>query len=285
LVTLENGVASFTTSSVLLSRGQHTITAVYEGDDNWNAGATASLSQTVQTTALEPDLLDPTKDALVVSGTSSNDVMYVSYSSGTGQVLVLVSGGMSYRANFDAANLAPIVLYGAAGRDLMRVSASVPVPVLMFGGDGNDSLWAGSAGSVLVGGKGNDTLQGGSGRDVLIGGLGSDNLNGQGGEDTLIGGTTDHDDDLAALELVMAEWQRTDVNFTHRYKHLLGPDHGGFAGGLNGGVYLNPATIHDDAAVDYLLGGVGTDWYFGTSSTNRDLLAARTLGEIVTYYS
>jgi hypothetical protein len=38
-------------------------------------------------------------------------------------------------------------------------------------------------------------------------------------------------------------------------------------------VYLNPATVHDDAAVDYLLGGAGTDWYFGVSGTIQDFLA------------
>jgi hypothetical protein len=61
--------------------------------------------------------------------------------------------------------------------------------------------------------------------------------------------------------------------------HLLGS-----AGGLNGSVHLNPTTVHDDAAVDYLFGGVGTNWYFAPSGSIRDLLASRTQGEKVTWY-
>lgn len=285
LASLDNGVARFTVPSVGFSRGQHTVTAVYLGHGNWEEGATASVIQTVQTTALQPDPLDPSKSILVVDGTSSTDLMYVSYSSGTGRIAILVHGGINYLTYFDAADLSHIVLRGAAGRDLMHVSAGVPLPVLMLGGDGNDLLWGGSAGSVLVGGDGNDLLQGGSGRDVLIGGLGSDYLNGQGDQDILIGGTTDCDDDLAALEVVLAEWRRTDASLIHRYQHLLGPDHGGLAGGRNDAVHLNPATVYDDAARDFLLDRATIDWFFASSGTTRDLLAAGTLGKLVTYYS
>lgn len=146
------------------------------------------------------------------------------------------------------------------------MSANVPVPVLLFGGDGNDLLWAGSSASVLVGGKGNDFLHGGSGQDVLIGGLGNDCLSGQGGQDLLIGGTTDYDNRQAILEVMLAKWKRTDVPLRQRIESVRGTEHS-IPGNLNE-AYLSPAAVHDDAAVDYLFGDAETDWYFGTQGAN-----------------
>ncbi|WP_163069290.1 Ig-like domain-containing protein, partial [Acinetobacter baumannii] len=47
--TLSGGVASFTTST--LAKGNHTITATYEGDSNFNASTSAGLTQSVATPA------------------------------------------------------------------------------------------------------------------------------------------------------------------------------------------------------------------------------------------
>ena len=53
-----------------------------------------------------------------------------------------------------------IVGDGGAGDDVIRIAADVPVPVRLFGGEGNDELWGGSADDLLVGGLGNDILVG-----------------------------------------------------------------------------------------------------------------------------
>ena len=156
------------------------------------------------------------------------------------------------------------------------------IPALLFGGDGNDVLWAGSGASVLVGGDGNDLLYGGNGRNLLIGGLGSDALFGCGGDDIMIGGATDHDSNLKALDLLLAEWSRTDVDYTTRISHLLGPSGGGSSGGLNGLRFLNRTTVHDDETVDLLVGGDGMDWFFGTSGRRGDLIFGRKPREVIT---
>src|SRR5581483_6919298 len=120
----------------------------------------------------------------------------------------------------------------------------------LFGGDGNDTLDASLATgpTVLVGGAGDDLLLGGSGRDVLIGGAGTDTLHGGAGEDLLIGGATAHDGSLTALGSVLAEWARTDADFTTRRQHLTGE----LGGGLNGPYLLTALTVSDDGTADEL---------------------------------
>jgi hemolysin type calcium-binding protein len=55
------------------------------------------------------------------------------------------------------------------------------------GGDGDDRLYAGSAGSLVWGGSGDDLLRGSSAADRLIGEAGSDHLVGASGDDELVG--------------------------------------------------------------------------------------------------
>lgn len=86
------------------------------------------------------------------------------------------------------------------------MAANVTIPVLMFGGQGNDILRAGRGPSLLSGEAGNDQLFAGIGRALHLGGTGSDRLNGSTGEGIFIGGTTSHDTNLTALAAIMAEW-------------------------------------------------------------------------------
>ena len=53
----------------------------------------------------------------------------------------------------------------------------------IYGGDGDDTIWADKIGSRLFGDEGNDRLVGSSGSDLIIGGSGNDSMHGGGGED------------------------------------------------------------------------------------------------------
>ena len=53
----------------------------------------------------------------------------------------------------------------------------------IYGGDGDDYLWANKGDNWLFGDNGNDRLVGASGDDVLVGGAGNDSLEGGGGND------------------------------------------------------------------------------------------------------
>jgi hypothetical protein len=143
----------------------------------------------------------------------------------------------------------------------------------VLGGAGNNTLTGGSATTFLVGGPGANTLTAGSGRTLLIAGSGAATLNGGGDDDILIAGTTSFDNNVAALNAIMAEWGRTDLGtaddpsgFQARINDLLGPDAGGTAGGLNGTFYLNSSTVSSNGAVNTLNGIAGSDWFFASAT-------------------
>ena len=136
----------------------------------------------------------------------------------------------------------------------------------VVGGSGGNNLISGPSGSVLIGGSGGNVLTGGSGRDLLIAGPGpgSSLLLAGTGEAILIGGTTLWDNDVVALNAIMAEWGHTydPINPLHDYQIRVG--HLEFGGGLNGPFHLNPATVHSNSTKDTLvtnLGG-GLDFVF-----------------------
>ena len=74
----------------------------------------------------------------------------------------------------------------------------------------------------------------------------------------LIGGDTAWEWSPANLDLLMAEWGRTDVDYATRIAHLTGTT----PGGNNGTLTLTSASVFDDGAADSLTGGAGLDWFF-----------------------
>jgi hypothetical protein len=139
-------------------------------------------------------------------------------------------------------------VYAGAGDDRVFGAAAIS-PLALYGEGGND---------LLVGGSGNDLLDGGAGNDVLIGRVGNDILNGGDGDDLLISGTTAFDFNPTALAAIQAEWSRTDADTPTKVAHLRGQ----LAGGRNGAYALTSATVFDDAALDFLTGDAGADWFF-----------------------
>jgi Ca2+-binding RTX toxin-like protein len=111
---------------------------------------------------------------------------------------------------------------------------------------------------LIVGNAAANVLKGGAGRDILIGGLGADFLDGGDGDDLLIGGATWFDSDPIALSKIQAEW-RSNSSYEDRRKHLLGQ----LLGGQNGTTVLTEQKLPDDGAADTLIGGNGTDWFWG----------------------
>ena len=55
--------------------------------------------------------------------------------------------------------------------------------LFIYGGDGDDVIWAGKGRNMLFGDAGNDRIVGASGDDVLVGGIGDDSMHGGGGDD------------------------------------------------------------------------------------------------------
>ncbi|HEX8342997.1 MAG TPA: choice-of-anchor D domain-containing protein [Tepidisphaeraceae bacterium] len=76
------------------------------------------------------------------------------------------------------------------GGDNISVDAGITLPVLIVGGDGDDTLGGGGGADTLLGLKGNDVLRGGIGADSIDGGDGTD--------------TADYTDKTAAVKVDLA---------------------------------------------------------------------------------
>jgi Ca2+-binding RTX toxin-like protein len=144
------------------------------------------------------------------------------------------------------------LILGGTGHDVLKGDGANDV---LLGGDGNDDLFGNGGNDVLVGGDGNDMLHGGSGRDLLIGSDDEDYLNAGTDEDILIGGYTSHDNNLAALDAVMAVWT-SSANFNSRVGTLTG----------SGGLLQAGVTVFDDDDDDTLIGAAGRDLIFGDTN-------------------
>ncbi len=277
------GPSGTTVSHVWTDSGAYSV-QVTAADKDGGVSTAATHSIAITAVELQTDPFDPSLTALVVGGTTAADKIVIKPADASGTLQVKINGD-------SLGNFRPtghVLVYGQAGADVIRLrtarinraTVSVIAPALLFGGDGDDTLnTAGSsANNVLLGGPGNDRLFGTAGRDLLIGGLGADLLRGGKGDDILIGGTTDHDSNPIALNAVMAEWGRTDADYTTRVGHLNGT----LGGGANADYLLMPSTAHDDAAVDTLFGEGGTDWFFALlSGTNKDKVKGLARGELV----
>jgi len=115
---------------------------------------------------------------------NTNDIAETIHASGGGEIEVWgleVGSGSSqtYSGN-------KIVAYGGEGDDTIDLSL-VTVPVEIYGGGGNDTIYAGTGGAIIHGGLGDDIIYGGSGVDIIYGEEGHDIIDGGGGDDFLFG--------------------------------------------------------------------------------------------------
>ncbi len=71
--------------------------------------------------------------------------------------------------------------------------------VKVYGGLGNDTIWANEGCNTLFGDAGNDRIVGGSDNDVIVGGIGNDSMHGGGGEDIFTFGGNWGEDTITQL--------------------------------------------------------------------------------------
>jgi hypothetical protein len=283
------GPSGMTVSHVYTAAGNDTIrVTAMDGAGNATPVA-ATLGVSLSGVALQTDPADPTKTAVVIEGTTGNDVITISPADATGMSVNVTINGVLQPGN-PFAPTGPLLVYGQGGIDTIQEvtkvfgSKTVPVGVqaVLFAGTGNTTVSAAgsSANNVLVGGGGQDILTGGSGRDVLIGGAGASALHAGSGGDILIAGRTTHDADVAALLAIAAEWGRQDRSYAQRSHDLFF----GGSGAKNGAALLNPQNIMTTGGIDQLFGGAGPDWFWmAASSSATDKLNNFGLGDVVTY--
>ncbi|HET9220601.1 MAG TPA: hypothetical protein VFR18_26720, partial [Terriglobia bacterium] len=204
---------------------------------------TAVLTRPAIAPGLVEDPWEPGKTALKVVGTDGDDSILIVTQGKSGTIAVLINGKIV--GEYEPTG--HIVVYGLAGDDRMIVSGNISVPVILIGGDGDDSLQAGDTSTILLGGRGNDTLLGGRRRSLLVGGDGEDSLTGSTQDDILI---ADAVDDLESLVDVMRVWNRTDLSYDERVSLLGGP------------LMISGITIDDDDDLDKIVRSGGQDWTF-----------------------
>jgi hypothetical protein len=123
-------------------------------------------------------------DELVITGTANDDFIWIEIDEDRGMLLIDDNG---HQTEYELATISHIRVFGYAGNDYLYADQSVPVPLYIDGGDGDDQIYGGAANDHLIGGAGNDTLVGADGGDRLVGGDGNDVLSGNNGNDAIFG--------------------------------------------------------------------------------------------------
>jgi Ca2+-binding RTX toxin-like protein len=109
-----------------------------------------------------------------------------------------------YTALGDQARIAQIdEIRAGAGDDIVDMTsqryAYTGDGVKIYGGLGNDTIWANKGNNTLFGDAGNDRLVGAAGNDVIAGGAGNDSMHGGGGSDIFTFGGAWGDDTIEQL--------------------------------------------------------------------------------------
>jgi Ca2+-binding RTX toxin-like protein len=248
------GPKHMTAEHIYTTTGTYIVTVRAKDNDG---GLSDEATHTITISAVEMQ-----GGTLAVGGTSGSDVILIRPIDTEGALGVRING-----ANHGTYHPTEgILAFGQAGNDVITLDrkrfrnqrVTIDVQTVVDGGAGNDILRAAgtAAGTILLGRAGNDVLFGGQGRNILIGGQGRDVLRGANDEDILIGGGTRHDNNIQALDAILAEWGRNDISRSMRTAHLTG----GQSSGLNGGFLLDEQTLLADRAIDLLLGRRKTDW-------------------------
>src|SRR5438128_1538632 len=167
--------------------------------------AFATIEQLEQRRLLTDCVLNTSSPMEVDGNDNIDNVIVITYDSGTGTVTVTDSAAST--SNCANRSVASIIVYGghnqsatSTGADTIDASALTTasgIPVTLVGQDGNDTLKGGDNGDSLDGGDGtdsilgnggNDTLTGDADNDTILGGTGADSILGGGGADSIQGG-------------------------------------------------------------------------------------------------
>jgi Ca2+-binding RTX toxin-like protein len=260
LETVPQAGGNISANHVYADAGNYTVTVTLQDDDG---------GQDVATTSSTVSGITFSGGVVTVIGTHcDDDVEVLKQSSSTIVVKAKLGDHPLLTQSFATSTVNEVHMYLSDGCDYGFVSQNLTIPATMFGGAGVDKLVGGNGNDTLLGGDGCDLLIGRHGYDLLIGGAGIDLIIGDSGSDILIAGTTSFDENLAALDDIMAEWT-SNHSYAQRVANLtqmgLNP---GF-NGLNGDTFLinegEDATVFDDGVADFLSGGGDRDLFFANT--------------------
>jgi hypothetical protein len=146
---------------------------------------------------------------------------------------------------------------------------------------------SGSQGNnILVGDANANVLTAGAGRSIVIGGTGADTLTGGTHDDILVAARTSYDSDLTALNALLAEWIRTDLNYKSRVNDIMVGTQSDL-NQVNGTQIIlvkasaNTGTVFDNTVANTIVGSPGPDldliYYDNSLTTLTNKLAGEKL--------
>ncbi len=126
----------------------------------------------------------PTAEERMWGNTEDGDETYRVEDLGGGTMKVTFIDDEGFEQEQTFTGVTSIYFDGGAGNDFLDCRG-VSVPVIAYGGAGNDTLIGGDAADTLDGGEGNSVQDGGGGDDILIVSAGLHKIAGGSGRDTL----------------------------------------------------------------------------------------------------
>jgi Ca2+-binding RTX toxin-like protein len=196
------GATTTNTNSITITGGAGTVEQLTLDNRGGVFGPGAATESNIPEIEIATALGDVT-DEVIVYGTLGDDVMAagqngfaansdgdvdVTFSPAAFRLEVHLVDGNDYfngrgQGGAGLHFLGPIVVTGGDGNEsLLRGSSEIDS---IDGGPGNDVLQGQESADALTGGEGNDTLNGGDGADLMTGGPGADVFNGSSGDDTI----------------------------------------------------------------------------------------------------
>ncbi len=143
-------------------------------------------------------------DAISITGVGS-DLVNINGSAGADIMTVIASGTVAQASTsgfpipVSVSGALTLTMNGLGGADNISCTGNLAaiVPLVLDGGDGNDTINGGNGADIIIGGNGDDTLDGNQGNDTVFGGAdndtfvwdpgdGSDTIDGQAGNDRML---------------------------------------------------------------------------------------------------
>lgn len=220
--------------------------------------------------------------AIVVNGTSGPDFLQSVpqvYDTVSGDYLDVYEIFNAYSANDTVYVESGDTVYGGPGEDTL-IGVSFGLPVVLFGGSGNDSLVSREGSSIMHGGGGNDAFRlfyagyteiyGGEGDDITRGGFedsGNSYIEGNSGNDTLYGSFYSN--------TILGGTGNDSINGADYVDDSEIIAEAGGADSLSGGSgndtidgSYGQDTIHGDSGDDQIEGGLASDLIYGDSGND-----------------
>jgi hypothetical protein len=205
-----------------LTGASHSVQAVYIPSLNSNnignfVGSNNSLTQVVQSFAIEPDPTNPALTDLFIgsAGATSKDQVQVTPvgSSSTGSTGVKVQtslNGVNTQTTYSQ-SFPTIYAFLQQGNDNVQLANALTINAVVTAGNGNDNVTLGNGNNTVTLGDGYDVIQLGGGNNTVTLGNGNDNVSAGNGNNTVTAGNGNDTIQLGGGSNVVVEGTGNDA--------------------------------------------------------------------------